>query len=83
MEYKTLVSCIVTTLCLPLPVYATGDVHWGYDGDKSPEHWEELSPNYAVCKLGKEPSPINIEDKDSIPTELPPLQFVHVSQIVS
>jgi carbonic anhydrase len=39
---------------------AQGPVHWSYDGEAGPEHWGELSPDYALCSTGQEQSPINI-----------------------
>ena len=35
--------------------------HWTYEGDKGPEHWGDLNPDFAACTNGKEQSPINIE----------------------
>lgn len=33
---------------------------WGYDGPTGPEHWAELSPEYARCGSGESQSPIDI-----------------------
>ncbi len=33
---------------------------WSYSGATGPEHWGDLSPEFAVCKTGKEQSPIDI-----------------------
>ncbi len=33
------------------------DVHWGYEGDKGPEHWGD---NFPICGKGKKQSPLNI-----------------------
>ncbi|MBX2812843.1 MAG: carbonic anhydrase family protein [Myxococcales bacterium] len=38
---------------------------WGYSGEIGPEHWAELSPDYALAKLGNSQSPIDI------PSDLP------------
>ena len=35
--------------------------HWTYEGEKGPEHWGDLNPDFAACTNGKEQSPINIE----------------------
>lgn len=35
-------------------------LHWGYEGQESPEHWGKLSPDYTLCETGKNQSPINI-----------------------
>ena len=34
--------------------------HWTYSGEHGPEHWAELSPDYAACELGANQSPIDI-----------------------
>lgn len=34
--------------------------HWGYDGEHGANHWAEMEPGFAECKLGKEQSPIDI-----------------------
>jgi carbonic anhydrase len=39
---------------------ASGPVHWTYEGDEGPEHWGELSPDFALCSTGVEQSPVNI-----------------------
>ena len=36
------------------------EVHWGYSGDASPEHWADLSSEYALCGDGVEQSPIDL-----------------------
>lgn len=35
--------------------------HWDYEGQESPEHWGELSPEYVKCAEGHFQSPIDIE----------------------
>lgn len=35
---------------------------WSYSGPSGPEHWADLSPDYALCSSGREQSPINIEE---------------------
>jgi carbonic anhydrase len=35
-------------------------VHWTYEGDDGPEHWGDLSPDYALCKTGEKQSPVDI-----------------------
>ena len=49
---------------------------WHYEGAEGPEHWGELSPRFALCREGRQQSPIDI----ALPTrggEVPPvtLQF--------
>lgn len=37
-------------------------VAWGYDAESGPAVWGCLSPDYAVCSLGKHQSPIDLVD---------------------
>lgn len=34
---------------------------WGYNGQKSPEHWGKISPEFSLCETGKNQSPVNIQ----------------------
>ena len=55
------VSVLAVLLCLaPTFVSASDPVHWGYDGEVAPEHWGDLSPDFAACAAGKEQSPVDI-----------------------
>lgn len=56
---------IVSGLIATLMVFggialASGPVHWSYEGADGPEHWGELSPDFAACSTGAEQSPIDI-----------------------
>lgn len=61
---------------LPMGTIA-GDSHdsgyWGYTGHTGPEHWAEISQEFALCGNGKEQSPINISDAKM--SNLPAIQF--------
>ncbi len=35
---------------------------WSYEGVTGPEHWSELSPDYAACHFGVKQSPIDLVD---------------------
>lgn len=35
-------------------------VHWSYEGEGGPANWASLSPEYQICKTGRNQSPINI-----------------------
>ena len=47
--------------------------HWGYSGAEGPDHWGDLSPDFATCKTGQRQSPIDIVG--SQPAELAPIHF--------
>ena len=46
---------------------------WSYTGDTSPSHWGDLNTDYALAKIGKEQSPVNIEG--ALATNLPKLEI--------
>lgn len=50
---------------------------WSYEGARGPEHWGDLDPEYAACKLGKQQSPIDIRNAEK--TDLPALRFEYTS----
>ncbi|MEK7323351.1 MAG: carbonic anhydrase family protein [Pseudomonadota bacterium] len=49
------------------------DVHWGYTGEASAEHWGDLKQEFALCKVGQSQSPIDIDD--AIKADLNPIDF--------
>ncbi|QQE63663.1 carbonate dehydratase [Leptolyngbya sp. BL0902] len=55
---------------------ARADGHqWSYGGDTGPDHWGELSPEFQVCGLGREQSPIDLNH--AIPDDLSPLTLAY------
>jgi carbonic anhydrase len=57
-------------------VYAAGgSAHWGYTGHEGPEHWGELSEEYAMCGMGKNQSPIDIEPEQALDVDLNEIGF--------
>ena len=67
-------SLSAAALLMVIPCLAAdGLADWGYDGDTGPEHWGELSPEYATCGIGVNQSPVDIVA--TIPAELERLVF--------
>lgn len=52
-----------------------GDVHWTYEGEKGPQAWGRLKPEFNVCAIGKRQSPINIDDGSTLMGPAEPLLF--------
>jgi carbonic anhydrase len=48
---------------------------WTYTGTAGPEHWGELSPEFAACAAGKQQSPIDITHPHL--AQLPPIHFAY------
>jgi carbonic anhydrase len=36
--------------------------HWSYGGAANPTEWSQISPKFELCELGRDQSPININD---------------------
>lgn len=65
----------VSLLCaflISTAALAEGGHHWGYSGEGNPEHWAQLSPDFAMCN-GQNQSPIDLTG--FIEADLAPLTF--------
>ncbi len=57
------------------PLLAEEHRHWTYEGDEGPEHWGEISADFAACKMGALQSPINIDSKSAQKGDSSPIEF--------
>ncbi|WP_066381830.1 carbonic anhydrase [Anabaena sp. CA = ATCC 33047] len=55
-------SAIAYSRSFPASATTLDQIHWGYIGAASPEHWGELSPDFQLCQTGRQQTPINLED---------------------
>jgi len=53
--------------------------HWGYVGEIGPQYWGDLSPDYIMCKIGKNQSPIDINPEGLVKGCLKPIEFYYVA----
>ena len=67
------VACWLSAPTAQADEHATGHSAWGYSGATGPEHWKDVSPESAVCGLGKHQSPIDI--RATVKAKLPPIEF--------
>jgi carbonic anhydrase len=69
------IACMFLTVVLSLTMCAQDhtSAHWGYDGDRGPDHWADLSQEFALCQSGHRQSPIDIRNPRK--ADLPPLQM--------
>jgi len=68
MKLKLLVASLA--VAISFPIFAKGSPHWGYGDKNGAEHWAELDPGFAACKMGKEQSPIDIRTTVVKPSKL-------------
>ena len=64
---------------LPLLAAGSSGVPWSYGGAGAPNHWGELSPDYALCAAGLNQSPIDLTGYTTDPAA-PPLSFAYRGQ---
>lgn len=50
-------------------------VQWGYHGHTGPSEWGEIEDGFAICSLGNEQSPINIESRETQTADMPHITF--------
>ena len=72
---KLLLPTMVMGLLASGASFASGKAHWGYTGHEGPEHWGELSPEYAVCSSGKNQSPVDLSNM--VEGDLPALKIAY------
>jgi carbonic anhydrase len=53
---KILISAVLVLSSISI---SFAEHEWSYEGEKGPEHWAQLKPEFFWCKL-KDQSPINI-----------------------
>ncbi|WP_024851558.1 carbonic anhydrase [Hydrogenovibrio kuenenii] len=56
--------------------------HWSYMGKEGPDYWGDLSPDYALCKTGKNQSPVNLMTDAAVGTTSLPGFDVHYRDTV-
>jgi carbonic anhydrase len=73
MCVRTGAALFLAASLLPAASSAQWKTPWEYTGPRGAEHWTELDPDYAACNVGKEQSPIDIQNPQK--ADLPALRF--------
>ena len=68
IAFMFLTAALALTMC----AQDHKSAHWRYDGDQGPNHWGDLSPEFALCQSGHRQSPVDIRNPRK--ADLPPLQ---------
>ena len=69
-------SCFPLNRAEPPAASGGGGVPWSYGGAGAPQHWADLSPDYAQCAAGLNQSPIDLTGYTTDPAA-PPLAFAY------
>ncbi len=72
-----LAACVLLAATAVTAMALDDKPHWGYQGKTGAQAWGDLEPGFAVCKLGKFQSPIDIRDAQAKQAALPPLRFAY------
>ena len=68
---------VVAAVLVPAVPRAQWKTHWTYEGPTGADHWGDVDAEYAACKVGKEQSPVDIQDTEK--AELPSIRFEYRS----
>ena len=49
--------------------------HWSYEGEEGPDHWGDLSEDFALCASGEAQSPIDVSNEIVEPADLGEIGF--------
>ena len=70
LKTMTALACLVVSV----GVAAGGDgPAWSYTGERGPEHWGDLAPEFVQCKVGLNQSPVDITN--TLNADLPALEL--------
>ena len=72
MNVRAAISFIVLSLGLAAPALAQ---HWGYAGENGPENWSKIDAKFAMCGLGRNQAPIDLDGL--IEADLKPLKLAY------
>ncbi len=75
MIYTRRIFFALILIALALTVYSGGSVHWSYEGETGPNHWADLSAEWAICSDGLAQSPIDIPANAVLTDDLEELSF--------
>ncbi|NPB06055.1 MAG: carbonic anhydrase family protein [Aquificae bacterium] len=60
---------------------AGGGAKWSYEGETGPEHWGDLSPEFIMCKLGKNQSPVDLNERYTVKACVKPIEFHYSADV--
>jgi carbonic anhydrase len=55
--------------------------HWSYQGESAPENWGKLDPEFMMCGIGKNQSPINLDRP--VKAQLEPLTLNYAAGVAN
>ena len=53
-------AALVAAITLTASPAALAQTHWSYEGEAGPANWGKLDPNFVMCAIGRNQSPIDL-----------------------
>ncbi len=75
--YQSVMLSAALSLGAGTALAAGAGAHWGYEGHMGPMHWGDMSPDYHMCKEGRQQSPIDI--RGATPKNLGDITFSYTA----
>jgi carbonic anhydrase len=75
LQSMLLIAVIMAAIPLAAAEKGAAGHDWSYEGEHGPAHWGDVKSDYAMCKTGKNQSPIDITS--AVKADLPPIQFAY------
>src|SRR5207248_9927391 len=69
------ICSLAATVMLAQDHHADPAHSWPYFGERGPEHWGDLSPEFAACGAGQAQPPLDITHPNV--AQLPPIHFAY------
>ena len=76
------ISVFVFSFCLQVENALAEETGWGYIGEKGPEHWGEMSTDYALCADGSAQSPIDIREASALDLVDIKFHYAHTENMI-
>ena len=75
-------SVFVFSFCLQVENALAEETDWDYIGEKGPDHWGEMSAEYALCADGSAQSPIDLRDASELDLVDIEFHYAHTENMI-
>ena len=65
LKKLTILTALAVSMGAAASFASEDKAHWAYSGEAGPEHWGDLSAEYATCATGRMQSPIDLAKADA------------------
>ena len=76
------ISVFVFSFCLQFENALAEETDWDYRGETGPEHWGDMSAEYALCADGSAQSPIDVRDASALDLVDIAFHYAHTENMI-